>query len=1082
MRYSILGPLAVRDDNGEPVPVGGARLRRLLVLLLLDPERTVGTTRLIYGIWGDDAPSGASNALQALVSRLRRTLGEGTPLHGDIAGYRLDVSRSRIDLCEFEDLVATGRRLRADGDPRSAARMFGEALALWRGAALVDLAETGTANDIAVRLAELRRSVTEERLGCLLDAGDHHTALPEIEAMVATEPLRERPVELLMRALYACGRQADALAGYDRLRRGLAEELGVDPSAHIQQLHLRVLRGELRSAPPPDRDSTAQPVTRLPRVLTSFVAREGEVSTAVDLLRSQRLVTMIGPGGAGKTRLAIETGAAIAERAPDLAADGAWFVDLAPIGAGSEIPHAVLSAFGLRERSLLVMQTAATGPAVDPVSRIVEALASQSPLLILDNCEHVVTEAAELVERLLSACPELRILATSREPLAVDGERLLAVPSLALPPEGTPAEEVADYPAVQLFAERVAAASPGFTVDKGNAEHVARICRELDGMPLALELAAARVRAMPLAQLAAKLSDRFRLLTNGSRSALPRHQTLQAVVDWSWELLAEPERALLRRFSVFSGGASLDAVEQVCGDGGGPGVGGRDVWSVLFALVDKSLIVAEPVPDESSTHPRYRMLETVRAYAGQRLTESGEEEELRRAHAEHILKLWSRADPKLRTSEQLTWLARLRVEHDNFTAAQRWAIDAGEVELALDLYHAAVWYHQISDDWSDLRRRSTELLRLVGDEPPEGRVVGYVECLFAASAFAEEEGYSAEVEMRRVDDVLARAGILPERHETLIFLPVFQSMLGHDRDSVLRRLERVMVDGGPWLGATAKVLGGLVAMQSGRAARALDLCMAGLHELRDLGDRWGAAQAILLIVDLVHLSDLDRESDLLDEGVRLSAEIGATGLEAVLRCRRALVGTAQGRVDAAQEELERIDTGGLEYDALFLLRMAEAEVERFRGATARANAILRDVLRRVRAMGPIMRSHTEPMCCAMLARVAGDRAQSWRHAVTAWDSLALELDAVQAALVIELLAEQAHGEEPERAATLLGYAEAVRGLPNETESDVVRVREAVRERLGAARFAEVHRSATETPNERIIADIGGWTRERAPQE
>ncbi|WP_393916305.1 BTAD domain-containing putative transcriptional regulator [Halostreptopolyspora alba] len=1070
----------MRDDSGETVPIGGARLRRLLVLLLLDPGRTVSTTRLIDGIWGDDAPSGASNALQALVSRLRRTLDDGAPLHGDIAGYRLEVPRSRVDLWEFEDLVATGRRLREEGDPRHAGRLLGDALALWRGSPLADLTETGAANDLAARLTELWRGVTEERLACLLEDGAHHAALPDIEALVEREPLRERPVELLMRALDACGRRADALAAYDRLRRGLAEEMGIDPSSHVQQLHLRLLRGELGPASPPREEDPPSPVTRLPRVLTSFVARDEEVSTAVGMLRDQRLVTMIGPGGAGKTRLAIETGVAIAERSPTLIADGAWFVDLAPIGVGTEIPHAVLSTFGLRERSVMVMQAGAAGPADEPVTRIIESLASQSLLLILDNCEHLVTEAADLVERLLAACPGLRILATSREPLAVDGERLLAVPSLALPPEGASADEIATYPSVRLFAERVAAVSPGFTVDGHNADHVARLCRELDGMPLALELAAARVRAMPLAQLATRLSDRFRLLTNGSRSALPRHQTLQAVVDWSWELLDEPERALLRRFSVFSSGASLDAVERVCGDGGGPEVGGRDVWSVLFALVDKSLIIADPVREETSTEPRYRMLETVRAYAAQRLTESGEEETLRDAHAEHMLALWSEADPKLRTSEQLTWLSRLRVEHDNLVTAQRWAIDSGNVELALDLYHAAVWYHQVSDCWSDLKRRSREILRLVGDEPPEGRVVSYVECVFVALAFAEEEGHTPDAEMWRVEEALNRAGIRPEHHEMLIFIPVFQCMFGYDRDAILCRLERVITTGTPWLRATAKVSAGMVAMQGGMAVRAREHLLDGLADYRALGERWGAAHAIVLVVDLLRLSDPERETELLDEGVRLTTEIGATGMETLLRCRRVLSWTAKGWVGAAREEFARIDTAGLGHDTLFLLRLAEAEIERTSGAPERASAVLDGVLRRVRGMGRVMRSLTEPACYATLALTTGDRERSWRHAVAAWDSLTPERDTMLTGLVMEVLADHVRDEDPERAATLLGYAEAVRGLPNEVDPNVVRARDTVRARLGPDRFAEAYRHATTTRSERVVRDVDDWVRQRAP--
>ncbi len=1086
MQFFILGPLAVRDGNGTTVPVGGARLRKLLVLLLLDSGRTVTTTRLIDGIWADTPPASATNALQALVSRLRRVLGNDAPLHGDSAGYRLDVPRSTIDLRTFEGLVATGYDSQAAGDPRGAAHSLGDALALWRGAPLADLVDTDAATDTAIRLTELRQSVTEERLACLLDAGDHQTALPDIEALVAREPLRERSVELLMRALHACGRQADALDAYHRLRDRLTEELGIDPSPRAQNLHLQLLRGELA---PPVRDTRRKsdppappPRMRLPQVLTSFVARDTEVATAVGMLRSQRLVTMTGPGGSGKTRLAIETGTTVTEREPTLVADGACFVDLAPVGAGSEIGNAALDALGIREGSPLVWQAGATGPAGDPLARITEAFSRHSLLLILDNCEHLVTDAARFVQRLLASCPGVRILVTSREPLAVDGERLLPVPSLALPPEGALAEEVAEYPSARLFADRVSAVAPGFVVDQRNADHVARVCRELDGMPLALELAAARVRVMPLAQLASRLCDRFRLLTNGSRSALPRHQTLQAVVDWSWELLDEPERTLLRRFSVFSGGATIDAVERVCGDEGGPEIGGRDVWSVLFALVDKSLVVADPVHDETSQPHRYRMLATVHAYAAHRLNEAGEQESLHHAHAGHMLELFTEADPKLHTAEQLEWLSRLCVEHDNFAAAQRWAIDAGEVPLALDLFHVALCYHQLSDRWSDLGRHAGEILDLVGGEPPEGRVVSYVECVYIAAVLAEEEG-APDVEVRRAEVLLERAGIAPERHETLISMRVFQGVLGHDRTLMLGRLERAIDAGPPWLRATAKLSAGLVAMQAGRGQRARDLMADGLDDYRTLGDRWGIAHSILVLVDLERLCHPERELDLLEEGIRNCVDIGNTGMAAMLRCRRVLTRTVNGQVDAARDELTLIDTTSLGPDSLFMVRMAQAAVEWAVGAPARANTILRGVLRQAQDMGSIMRRYTEPACHAMLALTnTGDPDQLWRHAAASWANLDPGLDAALTGQIIEMLAEHAYSEDPERAVRLLGYAENVRGLPNNADPHVVRVRDQARQHLGVERYAEVYRSATVTGHELILGEIGDWLAGQAPQQ
>ncbi len=566
MRFSILGPLEVRDTGGAVVTVGGARLRRLLVLLLVTPGSPVGTDRLIDGIWGENAPAATGNALQALVSRLRRVLGDRVSVLGGTMGYRLDVPPAHVDMCEFKELVARGRRARVDGDLRGAGHLFREALALWRGPALVDLTEVGCMEDIALRLTEERRSVATERLALQLDTGSHAEALPEIEELVAREPLDERPVELLMRALTASGRQADALSAYDRLRRALAGELGIDPSAQLQELHLSLLRGELRIPSPALAPGRAKPsAVRLPPTLTSFIAREDEIRDAVGLVRDTRLVTLIGPGGAGKTRLSIEAGARFAEQYPSLAEDGVRFVELAPVSDGADIAHTVLTALGVQERSVMELHTGASAASApgDAVERVIDSLTHQRLLLILDNCEHLITEVSRLAERLLGSCPGLRILATSREPLAAAGERLLEVSSLELPPEGTLAERVGEYASVRLFVERSSAVQPGFAVDEGNAEHIVRICRELDGMPLALELAAARIRALPVSQLAARLCDRFRLLTSGNRSALPRHQTLQAVVDWSWDLLNEAERTLMRRLSVFAGGATLEAVEPV---------------------------------------------------------------------------------------------------------------------------------------------------------------------------------------------------------------------------------------------------------------------------------------------------------------------------------------------------------------------------------------------------------------------------------------------------------------------------------------------------------------------------------------
>ncbi|GAA1779670.1 BTAD domain-containing putative transcriptional regulator [Streptomonospora arabica] len=1091
MRFCILGPLAVYSADGAALPIGGARLRRLLVLLLLTPGRTVGSERLVRGVWGDEpAPENSGNALQALASRLRRALGDTAPLRGDPAGYRLDVDPACVDLHRFDELARRGRAARAEGDPQGAEALLGEALALWRGPALSDLSGAGGADDVAVRLAESHRSVSLERLTLLLEIGRHDDALPDIEELAAREPHDERPVELLVRALSAAGRQADALAAYDRLRHALAGDLGIDPSPHMQRLQVRLLRGELNAGdsaparaerpepPPASREQSPppapRPVKRLPHTLTSFVAREDEVDQVGALLVGERLVTLIGPGGAGKTRLSIEAGSRFVEERPDSPAGGVWFVELAPLRDGADIPHALVSALGLYENSAVSLSGAPTGTG-DLLDRVVDFVDERELLLILDNCEHLVAETAEAAEHLLARCARLRLLATSREPLGIAGERLLAVPSLALPPETTPAADAGDYASVRLFAERARAADPAFAVDAGNAEHVVRICRELDGMPLALELAAARLRAMPPAHLAARLSDRFRLLTNGNRFALPQHQTLQAVVDWSWELLDGAERTLLRRLSVFAGGASLEAVEHVCSHGLGDD---RDVWSVLFALVDKSLVTAE-VGEGGEGQPRYRMLETVRAYGAQRLAESGEEPAVRRAHADYTLALWARADPYLRRTEQLLWLAQLRVEHDNLTAALRWAIDVGDLSRALDLLLASCWYWQMGNAWSDLVRWCGELLRAAGEHPPEGRTVAYAHCLAIHSLGADFAGPETSTKgLLRAEQILVELGDPPENHPGLLLVLMLLGMLGYDREERIARLSATAADHpDPWMRTGAQLFGGLLCLHDGRGREGRDRVRTALERFRAIGDRWGTAHALTVAAGLYHLTDLDREMELLSEGDELAAEIGLKGLRAQFKIRQALCMAGRGRIESARRELAATRPLADESDTRMFCRMGEAEVDHAAGAPAAAYEKALSLTGEIAAMNPVVRGQVEPAWLALRSRTAmalGDRPAALADAAAAWQAIAPHTAGMPCADILEQLAEVLVAEWPERAAVALGRARSVRGLPNEAAPAIARVRAQARRRLGEAGFERAFASGADADPAAVTAWIDGW--------
>jgi predicted ATPase/DNA-binding SARP family transcriptional activator len=543
----------------------------LLVRLALDAGRVVPNESLITGLWGEQPPTDATNALQTLVSRLRRA-GIAKLLESHAVGYSLAVTD--VDAHTFERLAAEGSRLLKSGQATKAAEILREALDLWRGPALVDVAEAPFAAFAVARLAELRLTALEDRIEADISRGHESDVVVELYALTREHPLRERLAILLIRALHHVGRQADALAAYETIRQSLAEELGVDPGTDLQQVHLTILRAKPAEV--------AGNGSRLPAQLTSFVGRQRELSELNKLLAGDRLVTLVGPGGAGKTRLATE--------AATRATGRVWFVHLAGLREAVDVPIALATALGIGDTPI------AEAPKVWPVrhpdatKRLLDALADRADLVVLDNCEHLISAAAQLADTLLAGCPRLRILATSRESLAITGETLLPVGPLDLPDEYSTAGIAVEHAAVRLFVDRAASVRPGFTVDDSNVREVVAVCRQLDGLPLALELAAARLRSMTVGQIAERLDDRFRLLTGGSRTSLPRHQTLGAVVEWSWGLLTDSERTLATRMSVFATAATLDAITAICA---GDDLPAGDVLYVLASLVEKSLVDAQ---------------------------------------------------------------------------------------------------------------------------------------------------------------------------------------------------------------------------------------------------------------------------------------------------------------------------------------------------------------------------------------------------------------------------------------------------------------------------------------------------------
>jgi predicted ATPase/DNA-binding SARP family transcriptional activator len=685
-RYGILGTLTVHAGS-EPVAVTTTQLRRFLCILLLSQGRPVSATAISDCIWPDgdeialaDRPKDPLATVRVYASRLRRLLPEEAGPHADARGYRLDFNRDDLDADRFEEFLAAGSSLLPDS-PGPAATALREGLNLWRGEALAEFRDERWALSTAVRLDELKLAALERLHDARLALGEHQELCGDVEALLEDHPLRERLWAQLILALYRSGRQADALRAYQRLRELLVEELGIEPSRELSELESAVLRQDAgldlrgRLGPGsvvtglqdgrrsleialatqvPDRSLVP---TNLPAQVTSFIGRQKETAAVLSLLVNFRIVTLTGPGGTGKSRLACEVAEILLDDpvARDERAGGVFLVELAAVRDPLQVASTVAVALGMQPP-----------PGTPVIDALLEALRGAHVQLIIDNCEHLVEACAELCDALVQSCRGVRVLATSREPLGIEGEVIYRVPPLGLPDQDvTDTASIAAEEAVRLFMERARVHQPSLQLDDSNARLVASLCRRLDGIPLALELAAPRLRALSLSQINNRLDQRFRLLVGGSRSRLPRQQTMAALIDWSYDLLSDRERSVFRRLAVFAGTFDLDLAGAVLADEE------QDEWAVaesVTSLVDKSLVVADWTGDGT----RLRLLDTIRAYAHDHLVaEEGRQvlEALRGRHAAVYLELAERAAPMIATPEQFDWLDRLDIEFDNFRAA-----------------------------------------------------------------------------------------------------------------------------------------------------------------------------------------------------------------------------------------------------------------------------------------------------------------------------------------------------------------------------------------------------------------------------
>ncbi|NUT08776.1 MAG: AAA family ATPase [Hamadaea sp.] len=841
--------IEIRQLDGVSVAISGSKRQAILALLLLEAGRTVSTDRLIEGLYADGPLTDAANALHGQVSRLRRLVrGTGAVIESGPAGYRLDVDPEAVDAHLFSRLAADGRRLLAV-DPAAAEAVLSQALGLWRGRDVPDLPDVAFLHPHVTRLVELRLAAIEDHAEAALARGNHVTVVAELSELLRAHPLRERACALLMRALYRSGRQAEALELYERIRRLLASDLGTDPSAELTAAHLAILRD--RPSPGP---------RRAPAQLTSFIGREEELAQLTELLGGGRLITVIGPGGTGKTRLAIEAAATLTGEVA--------FIELARLSDARLLGQTISAALGLSEPGLL---SAAGPPATE--EHLVAALADRSLLIILDNCEHIVDDTARFAHRLLTACPQLRILATSRESLGVTGETLFPLRQLGVAAPDAPLPERLNSPAVRLFAERARTVRPDFRLNEAAIDDAVRICAELDGLPLAIEVAAARLRSLTPAEIAAGLSDRFRLLSRGSRAAEPRHQSLRAVAEWSWELLEPAERTLARRLTAFTGGATIASATAVCG------LPAADLPDLLAGLVEKSFV--------EYSGGRYRMLQTIRAFCAERLAEADEESSVRRAHAKYFRQLAVAEDARLRGAAQLESLDQLVAENDDLRTALRWTtID--DPRQALQMAAAMSWYWYQGGLRHEGAVLCAELLTGIGATPPDDLAEEYALCASNATATPSADPAATQ-------RLAYAAGLIADRP------PRWPAT------AVLCRDEDRPPATDDWSQATAELFRGHRHIVHGETELAEAALTRALDGFRQVGERWGITNALDALAELAAWrGDWPETLSLMSSAIDTVAQTPtATATLTDLLCRRAKVHTLAGELAAARADLDR---------------------------------------------------------------------------------------------------------------------------------------------------------------------------------
>ncbi|MCP3974113.1 MAG: hypothetical protein GY720_06430 [bacterium] len=1013
MEIRILGPIEVNAHDGVPLQLGGLRERALLALFALSPRQTISTDRLIDDLWGEELPANPSNALQALVSRLRRVLGSGAIVTRS-PGYVLDVPPEAVDASRFRALVAAAE---AVDDAAVRRERLREALALWRGPALAEFPFEEFALRESSALNELRLSATEGRIAAALESGAGADLVPELEELVREHPLRESLRASQMLALYRSGRQADALRAYSAARDTLGEELGIEPGPQLRALEESILMQD------PHLDAPAVngvPGVRseLPARLASFVGREAELVELEAAFATSRLVTVTGAGGAGKTSLAIEVGRRLAAEYQD----GVWLIDLAPVVDPGVVPDALV-------RALHLEQVLGLGAGLDKeaVAYVVEFLKERRALLLLDNCEQVIEAAAAVAEAILLACPSVEILATSRDRLGIPGELLWRTPPLEISGRSSDA--------IRLFTDRAQAVNPSFSPDELELELIASICRKVDGMPLAIELAAARVRSLPVEEIARRLDTDLGVLRGASRGGAHRQRTLRTTIDWSYTLLTDKEAKLFALLSVFHGSFSLEAVEAIAPSAHLPAT---EVLDTLERLIDSSMVAPISLGDSG----RYRLLETLRMYAAEKLAADSDVDGAMRRLLDYFLLAVAPAQDALRGPDQLLWLDRIEADHDTIRGVLDWvAVHAPSDGLRLAGMLGWFWFLRGSGD--EGRRRFAELLEASGPDA-SARSRGDAHFLHSLMSPTPENAQAGFAAARRAYlEVDFSPGVA--NADAMI------AAWGFDADAtneLLASAAELATDSGyEWGVALIRFLQAGVASLAKDNEAAIRLAREATSRFAALGDRWGQGYSLYSAgVALRALGRYDEAEDALRTSLenarpmRLRREMAPvmSELASIAMMRDDFVSAERWLADA-QRFADEVPFAGSQG----MVRNARGRLARLRGDPAEALRLHQQAIElyeRADSGGGLAYSHS---CAGFAQEMIGDLAAARTHHLAALDHAQQPKDVFAVALALEGLG-----------ATLIASGEVVRGV----------------ELLGAGLAAREEAGAPLPPGEHFDAD------------